>query len=115
MNELLHTINAIDWTLFGLLVICYACKNTWRQRYYNATSYRRQQLTYPSVNISSILTEPQLTEVEKILKKSLNGEDCLLHLKQYFLSIKEQLKVKGVLDEYLAWVVFANWKKMEEL
>ena len=72
-------------------------------------------MTYPSVSLDSILTEPQQTEVKKILKKSLNGEDCLLHLKQYFLSIKEQLKVKGVLDEYLAWVVFANWKKMEEL
>ena len=114
MNEVLSTINAIDWTLFCLLVLCYACKNTWRQRYYNATSYRRQSLTYNTIDLGDILSDQELIEVSDILNES-GGEDSLLKLKKYFLLKKEQLESKGIHDEYLAWAVYANCKlKMEK-
>ncbi|MAG27143.1 hypothetical protein CMI47_16525 [Candidatus Pacearchaeota archaeon] len=63
-------------------------------------------------NLNEILTEEQLREVMKIINLSNNDEAILEGLKQYFLSIKEQLEAKGLLSDYLAWAVYANCKNL---
>ena len=71
-------------------------------------------MTYNTIDLGDILSDQELIEVSDILNES-GGEDSLLKLKKYFLLKKEQLKSKGIHDEYLAWAVYANCKlKMEK-
>ena len=69
-------------------------------------------MTYNKINLGDILSDQELIEVSDILNNG--GEDSLLKLKKYFLLKKEQLKSKGIHDEYLAWAVYVNCKQMME-
>ena len=63
-------------------------------------------------SLNEILTDEQLGEVEKIIHLSTGDDDILKGLKEYFLSINEQLEAKGILGDYLAWAVYANCKSL---
>ena len=63
-------------------------------------------------SLNEILNDEQLAKVNEIINLSTNDDDILRRLKKYFLSINNQLEVKGILGDYLAWAVYANCKNL---
>lgn len=61
--------------------------------------------------LGEFLTVQQSTDVEKILKETPE-EDSIKKLKEYLRPLETELKGKGILPDYLAYVLYANYNNI---
>jgi len=64
------------------------------------------EVNVPRKKLEEILSDEQIQEVFKLAESSDRDSDLLKALKMYFLEHKEQLELKGIFHEYLAWAVY---------
>lgn len=62
---------------------------------------------WKQVTLGEILTEDQAEEAFKILKETPKDK-CVNALKVYFRTIEKELEGKGMLPDYLAYVLYAK-------
>jgi hypothetical protein len=62
------------------------------------------------MKLTDILTSEQLDMVESILSETPDQMDATRKLRKYFATFKEDLLAKGVVSEYLAYVIaYKQW------
>jgi hypothetical protein len=75
-------------------------------------SYNTSQ--WKSVPLSNILQPDQMTVAEAIFKRAIeqhqSEQQLIGHLKDYLKTIEPQLREKGLLPDYLAYVLLARAK-----
>lgn len=62
------------------------------------------------MKLSELLTHEQLDEVERILNSTEDRMDASNQLRRYLAQFKTELEAKGVVSDYLAYVIaFKQW------
>lgn len=64
-----------------------------------------------TTQLGELLTHDQLVKTTEILNTPQKDFYKIKSLKEYFGTIKDDLSKKGVLPEYLAYVVFYQYQK----
>ena len=62
--------------------------------------------------LSDLLTQEQMEEVCDIFNTSDDDMDAVRKLKIYLNNLKEQLEAKGIVPDYLAYVLLASFRKL---
>lgn len=63
-----------------------------------------------SVKLTELLTEQQLDVVESILNETPDRMDASNKLRRYLAQFKDELLTKGVVSDYLAYVIaYKQW------
>jgi hypothetical protein len=63
---------------------------------------------WKQTNLTDVLTPPQMRQLQLILKKHKDPDAALVAMKQYFQSIAKELEAKGIVADYLAYVLYAK-------
>lgn len=64
-----------------------------------------------TIQLGELLNEQQLVETKRILHSTTDPIERVRRLKDYFETFSEELEAKGVLPDYLAYVV--EWQAVE--
>ena len=65
-----------------------------------------------TAKLSDLLTAEQMEEVCDIFNSSDDDMDAVRKLKIYLNNLKEQLEAKGIVPDYLAYVLLASFRKL---
>lgn len=63
---------------------------------------------WKQTTLADILTPEQAARLNQILKGNQDPDEALRAMKQYFATIRAELESKGVVPEYLAYLIYAH-------
>lgn len=63
---------------------------------------------HKQMRLTDIMTPEQLRQLEALLQANPDPEDALKAMKQYFGTISAELEAKGVVANYLAYLLYAK-------
>jgi hypothetical protein len=85
----------------------------WRAlHYYLEAAQNSHKTLMKTALLSDLLTQEQMEEVVAIFNDAGNDMDAVRQLKIYLNNIKEQLEAKGIVPDYLAYVLLASFRKL---